>query len=150
MEPFSNEELTAIHMIGVEAGIGTSFRESDDLILVAGRKLIRLTAVGSTDSLHEANIVAKKRDDVEEPILGSDSTLPNMFTSEDFLAHDRPLPVVKRGDLLSVFTAGAYGFSMSSNYNNRRRPAEVLVDGDKAQLIRRRETYEELVAEERV
>ena len=70
--------------------------------------------------------------------------------SGDFLAHDRPLPVVKRGDLLSIFTVGAYGFSMSSNYNNRRRPAEVLVDGDKTQLIRRRETYEDLVAEERL
>lgn len=70
--------------------------------------------------------------------------------SGDFLAHDRPLPLVKRGDLLSVFTAGAYGFSMSSNYNNRRRAAEVLVDDDKVQLIRRRETYEDLVAEERI
>jgi diaminopimelate decarboxylase len=70
--------------------------------------------------------------------------------SGDFLAHDRPLPVVKRGDLLCVFTAGAYGFAMSSNYNNRRRAAEVMVDGDKATLIRRRETWEDLVAAERL
>ena len=70
--------------------------------------------------------------------------------SGDFLAHERPLPTVKRGDLLSVFTAGAYGFAMSSNYNNRRRAAEVLVDGDKVQLIRRRETWEDLVAAERL
>lgn len=70
--------------------------------------------------------------------------------SGDFLAHDRPLPATKRGDLLAVFTAGAYGFAMSSNYNNRRRAAEVLVEGDKARLIRRRETWEDLVAAERL
>jgi diaminopimelate decarboxylase len=70
--------------------------------------------------------------------------------SGDYLAVDRPLPRVERGDLLSVFTAGAYGFSMSSNYNNRPRAAEVLVDGDTCKLIRRRETYEDLVAAERV
>ncbi|MGF1634132.1 MAG: diaminopimelate decarboxylase [Phycisphaerae bacterium] len=70
--------------------------------------------------------------------------------SGDFIAKDRPLPVTKRGDLLAVFTAGAYGFAMSSNYNNRRRAAEVLVDGTEAKLIRRRETYEDLVAAERV
>lgn len=70
--------------------------------------------------------------------------------SGDYLAVDRPLPRVQRGDLLSVFTAGAYGFSMSSNYNNRPRAAEVLVDGDTCRLIRRRETYEDLVAAERV
>jgi len=68
----------------------------------------------------------------------------------DFLAKDRPLPKVSRGDLLAVFTAGAYGFAMSSNYNNRPRVPEVLVEGDKYRIIRRRETYEDLVAAERV
>jgi diaminopimelate decarboxylase len=70
--------------------------------------------------------------------------------SGDYLAVDRPLPRVQRGDLLSVFTAGAYGFAMSSNYNNRPRAAEVLVDGGTCKLIRRRETYDDLVAAERV
>lgn len=70
--------------------------------------------------------------------------------SGDYLAKDRPLPRVQRGDLLSVFTAGAYGFAMSSNYNNRPRAVEVLVDGDQFKVIRRRETYEDLVAAERV
>ena len=69
--------------------------------------------------------------------------------SGDFLAQDRPLPVTRRGDLLAVFTAGAYGFAMSSNYNNRPRAPEVLVDGETFRLIRRRETYEDLVAAER-
>jgi diaminopimelate decarboxylase len=67
----------------------------------------------------------------------------------DFFAKDRPLPPVARGDLLAVFTAGAYGFSMSSNYNARGRAAEVLVDDDKFSIIRKRETYEDLVALEK-
>ena len=67
----------------------------------------------------------------------------------DFLAKDRALPPAKRGDLLSVFTAGAYGFSMSSNYNARGRAAEVLVDGEKFSIIRKRETYEDLIALEK-
>jgi diaminopimelate decarboxylase len=65
--------------------------------------------------------------------------------SGDFFAKDRPLPPVKRGDLLCVFTAGAYGFTMSSNYNARGRAPEVLVDGDKFTVIRKRETYEDQV-----
>jgi len=67
----------------------------------------------------------------------------------DFLAKDRAIPPVQRGDLLAVFTAGAYGFTMSSNYNARPRAPEVLVDGAQFEVIRRRETYEDLVALER-
>lgn len=69
--------------------------------------------------------------------------------SADFFAKDRAIPPVKRGDLLSIFTAGAYGFSMSSNYNARTRAAEVLVDGDKFKVIRKRETYKDLIALEK-
>jgi diaminopimelate decarboxylase len=68
--------------------------------------------------------------------------------SSDFLARERPLPAVERGDLLAVFSAGAYAMSMASQYNSRPRAAEVLVDGNSARLIRRRETYEDLVAAE--
>jgi diaminopimelate decarboxylase len=69
--------------------------------------------------------------------------------SGDYLAKARALPKVGRGDLLAVFTAGAYGFAMSSNYNNRPRVPEVLVDGSSYRIIRRRETFEDLVALER-
>ncbi|MEO6435782.1 MAG: diaminopimelate decarboxylase [Tepidisphaeraceae bacterium] len=69
--------------------------------------------------------------------------------SGDYLAKGRELPPVKRGDLLAVFTAGAYGFAMASNYNNRPRVPEVLVDGSAYKIIRRRETLEDLVALER-
>jgi diaminopimelate decarboxylase len=68
--------------------------------------------------------------------------------SGDFLARQRELPEMRRGDLLAVFAAGAYGFSMASNYNTRRRPAEVLVDGSDARLIRRRESFPDLWAHE--
>jgi diaminopimelate decarboxylase len=67
----------------------------------------------------------------------------------DFLAKDRQIPPVKQADLIAVFTAGAYGFTMSSNYNARCRAAEVLVDGNRFTVIRRRETYEDLTALEK-
>lgn len=70
--------------------------------------------------------------------------------STDFLARDRRMPPFRRGDLLAVMSAGAYGFSMSSNYNSRPRAAEVLVKGSNFWLIRRRETYEDLVAPEMI
>ncbi len=66
----------------------------------------------------------------------------------DYLAKERSLPPVTRGDLLCVFSAGAYGMVMASNYNAMPRPAEVLIEGSKATLIRRAETYEDLVAPE--
>jgi diaminopimelate decarboxylase len=69
--------------------------------------------------------------------------------TSDFLGHDRALALAA-GDLLAVRSAGAYGFSMSSNYNSRPRAAEVLVDGAKAHLVRARETVAELYAGERV
>ncbi len=67
--------------------------------------------------------------------------------SGDFLGQERQL-VLHEGDLLAVMSAGAYGMAMSSNYNSRPRAAEVLVDGDKAHLVRRRETVAELFAAE--
>lgn len=63
----------------------------------------------------------------------------------DFLALDRELPLPREGDILAVRTTGAYGFAMASNYNGRLRPAEVLVDGAEAKVIRRRERFEDLI-----
>lgn len=68
--------------------------------------------------------------------------------SGDYLAKGRWLPPMTRGDLVCTFSAGAYGMAMSSNYNSRPRAAEVLVDGSIHKLIRRRETYDDLVAHE--
>lgn len=70
--------------------------------------------------------------------------------SGDFFAKDRKLPVVGPSDLLAVFSAGAYGFVMASNYNSRPLPAEVLVDKDRAYLVRRRQSYKDIVKLERL
>jgi diaminopimelate decarboxylase len=66
----------------------------------------------------------------------------------DFFAHDRELPEVPEGALVAILDTGAYGFSIASNYNSRPRPAEVLVEGKKARLIRKRETMEYLLKPE--
>ncbi len=69
--------------------------------------------------------------------------------SGDFLAKERLIAKVKEGDYLAVMSAGAYGFSMSSNYNSRLRAAEVMVSGNKAQVIRKREAFEDLIRNEK-
>ncbi|MGH9472258.1 MAG: diaminopimelate decarboxylase [Terriglobales bacterium] len=69
--------------------------------------------------------------------------------SGDAFAHDRPLPLLAEGDLLAILDAGAYGFSLASNYNSRPRAAEVVIAGGRARLARRRECVEELLAAER-
>jgi diaminopimelate decarboxylase len=92
----------------------------------------------SPPSDYEADLAGAERWDVVGPVC----------ETGDFLALDRPLPRLKPGDLLATFSAGAYGMVMSSNYNSRPRAAEVLVEGDRYRLVRRRETYEDLVRPE--
>jgi len=70
--------------------------------------------------------------------------------SGDFLAQNRSLPPCKAGDLLAVMSAGAYGFTMASNYNSRPRVPEIMVMGDQYTLIRRRESFNDLVAGEKM
>ncbi len=99
---------------------------------------------GLYDAYHEILTVEKKSSssrivDVVGPIC----------ETTDFLARGRQLPEVEKGDWLAVMNAGAYGFSLSSNYNSRPRPAEVLVDGYTYQIIRKRESYEDLVRGEK-
>jgi diaminopimelate decarboxylase len=86
--------------------------------------------------------------EVEVPGTLKQDVVGPVCESGDFLARDRSLPPMQRGDLLATFSAGAYGMAMSSNYNSRPRAAEVLVDGSRHRLIRRRETYEDLVRPE--
>ncbi|MEA3223438.1 MAG: diaminopimelate decarboxylase, partial [Thermodesulfobacteriota bacterium] len=68
--------------------------------------------------------------------------------SGDFLAKDRDAPRFTRGDLLAVMSAGAYGFTMSSNYNSRPRLTEVLADGSRYYVITKRQTYDDLISGE--
>jgi len=78
---------------------------------------------------------------VEQTLVG------NICESGDILARKRLLPRLREGDVIGLLDAGAYGFAMSSNYNQRLRPAEVLIGLDgRARLIRRRETLDDLTA----
>lgn len=85
--------------------------------------------------------------DVTMPSIKVDIVGP-ICESGDFLAKERLIPSVKDGEYLAVMSAGAYGFSMSSNYNSRRRAEEIMVKGDKAFVIRKREEYKDLIRNE--
>lgn len=89
-------------------------------------------------------VVKKKRDRTLCDIVGP------ICESSDFLARDREIAKVKKGEYLAVMSAGAYGFSMSSNYNSRPKAAEVMVKGREHFLIRKRETYAELTKNDRI
>ena len=81
------------------------------------------------------------------PKVGTPSTwdiVGPICETGDFIAKERSL-VISQGDLLCIQSAGAYGFSMSSNYNSRGRAAEVMVDGDNMYEIRKRETFKDLI-----
>ncbi len=99
--------------------------------------------------LREGEPAPQRRPDNAPPDARPVDVVGGVCESSDFLAKDRPLPPMDRGDLLAVFSAGAYGFVMASQYNSRPRPCEVLVEGDAWRVIRRRETYDDLVAPER-
>jgi diaminopimelate decarboxylase len=86
---------------------------------------------------------------VDAPLTLADVVGP-VCESGDFLAHDRALPAFSRGELLAIRGAGAYAASMASNYNSRPRAAEVLVDGNQYQIIRRRERVEDLWRDEQM
>ncbi len=112
---------------------------SKNFIIVdaAMNDLIRPSLYGS---FHRISCVREKNG----PLFKADVVGPICETG-DFLAQDREIRQVEQDELLSVFSAGAYGFTMSSQYNSRPRGAEVLVDKDKVTLARRREVYFDLV-----
>jgi diaminopimelate decarboxylase len=82
-------------------------------------------------------------------LVSSDVVGP-ICESGDFFCKDRPLPPVEEGDYLALLSAGAYGFVMASNYNARPLPVEILVDGVKSAVIRRRQRVEEIWTGERI
>jgi diaminopimelate decarboxylase len=116
---------------------------SKDFIIVdaAMNDLVRPSLYGSFHSIKE--VAPKSRQAINVDVVGP------ICESGDFLARDREMPAVEQGELLAVFSAGAYGFTMSSNYNSRPRAAEVMVDGDKVIVARKRETYDDLIALEK-
>ena len=116
-----------------------------------GGKRFVITDAGMNDLLRPSHYAGYHRVDPVEahrrPRARVDVVGPVCETG-DFLALDREVELPEPGELLAIRTAGAYGFSMSSTYNQRPRPAEVMVEGGEATLVRRRETYEDLVAAE--
>ncbi|HWR68610.1 MAG TPA: diaminopimelate decarboxylase [Desulfomonilia bacterium] len=94
---------------------------------------------------HEIMPVMRK----DGPLEKADVVGP-ICESSDFLAKDRELPVLSRGELIAVMSAGAYGFTMASNYNSRPKPPEVLVDGSDYSVVVKRQSYEDLISGEAV
>jgi diaminopimelate decarboxylase len=93
-------------------------------------------------------VPARRASDPGLPGLAPCDVVGPLCETGDYLALDRALPPLREGDLLATFTAGAYGMSMASRYNAQPLPAEVLVDGDRATLARRRESLDDLLAHE--
>ena len=93
-------------------------------------------------SHHEVQSVTFHDETVVADVVGP------ICESSDFFARQRAIPAAEEGELLAVMSSGAYGAVMSSNYNGRLRPAEVLVSGSEVRLVRKRETLEQLVQNE--
>ena len=114
----------------------------------AGKTFV-ITDAGMTDLIRPSHYASAHPVEPVEPGRHGPATAVDVVgpicESGDFLALDRELPLPEPGALLAIRTVGAYGFTMASTYNARPRPAEVLVAGAEARLIRRRETYEDLV-----
>jgi diaminopimelate decarboxylase len=120
----------------------------------SGEKKFLIVDAGMNDlirpSLYDAYHDIKPLVEPSSPKHETYDVVGPICESGDFLAKDRSLPVIKPGECLAVLGAGAYGFSMSSNYNSRPRAAEVIVRGNDYFVVRERETYSELVKGEKV
>ena len=116
-----------------------------------GKKTFVITDAGMNDLIRPALYQAHHEIVPVRPREGKSrivDVVGPICESGDFFAHDRKLAPIEPGDLIAILDAGAYGMAQSSNYNTRLRPAEVLVEGAKARLIRRRETMADLLAPE--
>jgi diaminopimelate decarboxylase len=116
----------------------------------AGKDFI-VTDAGMNDLVRPALYQAYHQIDAVDAVTGTvvADVVGPICESGDFFAQNRTMPDVTAGALLAVQTAGAYGYTMSSNYNSRPRPAEVMVDGDRFAVITERERLEDLVRLER-
>jgi len=116
----------------------------------SGGKELLVVDAGMTDLLRPSHYNAYHRMEAVESVEGRSrvDVVGPVCETGDFLALDRELEEMRAGDLLAIHSAGAYGYVMSSNYNTRGRPAEVLVDGDRFALVTQRESYEHLVTPE--
>jgi diaminopimelate decarboxylase len=160
-EPPSPEEYGQVVREGTD-GLGMTLVLEPGRVIVgnAGVLLSRVLLKKSQGPKHFAIVDAGMNDLIRPALYGSFHKLMPVrpaverevvdvvgpiCESSDFLAQDREMERLEPGDLLAIMSAGAYGFSLASNYNSRPRPPEVLVDGDKFSVIRRRETYRDLI-----
>ena len=113
--------------------------DSKNFVIVDGgmNDLIRPALYGSYQAIQP--VVENRAQRIVADVVGP------ICESGDFFAKDREIPRPQRGDLLAVMSAGAYGFTMASNYNSHPKPPEVLVDGEKYYVIRRRESFDDLI-----
>src|SRR5436309_711008 len=118
--------------------------ETKKFVIVDGgmNDLIRPALYGSYQAIQP--VVEKNSAKIVADVVG------HICESGDFFAKDREIGRPKRGDLLAVMSAGAYGFTMASNYNSHPKPPEVLVDGDQYYVIRTRETMDDLIRGETI
>jgi diaminopimelate decarboxylase len=118
--------------------------EEKKFVVVDGgmNDLIRPALYGSYQAIRP--VLDKKAGTIVADVVGP------ICESGDFFAKDREIPRPEPGDLLAVMSAGAYGFTMASNYNSHPRPPEVLVDGDKFYVVRQRETLDDLIRGETI
>jgi diaminopimelate decarboxylase len=119
-------------------------KNGDKTFVIADAAMNDLIRPALYQAHHEILPVVQPRGGAKEVV----DVVGPVCESGDFFARDRAMPRVKVGDLLALLDAGAYGMVQASNYNTRTRPAEVLVDGGEARLIRRRETLKDLFATE--
>jgi len=113
--------------------------DSKNFVIVDGgmNDLIRPALYGSYQAIQP--VVENRAQKIVADVVGP------ICESGDFFAKDREIPRPQRGDLLAIMSAGAYGFTMASNYNSHPKPPEVLVDGEKYYVIRRRESFDDLI-----
>lgn len=128
----------AIEIIGASEGINLDEPDASGVNL-GGRGLDQTSGYRADEKISSVNLAAASLCDVVGPIC----------ESGDFLAKGVNLPSLQSGDLLAIKSAGAYGFSMSSNYNTRCRAAEIAVYDGQDRLIRRRESFDDLIALEK-
>jgi diaminopimelate decarboxylase len=120
----------------------TNTRKRFLIVDAAMNDLIRPSLYGA---YHEIVPVIRNEKEIETTKIETTDVVGPICETGDFFARDRKLPLMSEGDLLAILDAGAYGSVLASNYNTRGRPAEILIDGKKAKLIRRRETVRDLI-----
>jgi diaminopimelate decarboxylase len=114
------------------------------IVDAAMNDLVRPSLYGA----HHEVVLATPRKNTADSVSGVMDVVGPVCETGDFFAREREMPPVAPGDLLAILDVGAYGMSLSSNYNTRGRAAEVLVDGKKVRLIRKRESFDDMIRNE--